>query len=91
MRDREDDVTQVQGTIVRDCGLTFAVMLVKEHVMDSPFERARAAAWGSLFFRLPAILVSDRQHRVFGRNDIVSLLEDVDVTQLPWRTYAVEH
>jgi hypothetical protein len=80
---------QVQGALVRERGLEFALLVVKEYVLDSPFERARAAAWGSLFFHAPTVLVGERRHRTFGRDDVLSMLRDVDVTQIPWRTYTV--
>lgn len=82
-------MTRVQGALVRERGVEFALMVVKEHVLDSPFERARAAAWGRLFFRVPTVLVGERRQRTFGRDDIISMLRHVDVMQIPWRTYMV--
>jgi hypothetical protein len=80
-------VIQVRGAVVRKPGFSFALMIVEESVLDSPFERARAVAWGSLFFRVPTVLVSERGHRTFGRDDIVSRLRCVDIMQIPWLTY----
>lgn len=82
-------MTQVQGALIRERGVSFALLVVKEHVLDSPFERARALAWGRLFFHAPTVLVGERRQRTFGRDDIVSMLRHVNVTQIPWRTYTI--
>ena len=82
-------MTRFQGALIRERGVEFALMVVKEHVIDNPVERAKASAWGSMFFHVPTVLVSDLRRRTFGRDDILSLLRGVDVARVPWRTYTV--
>ena len=52
-----------QGAVVREQGVTFAVVIVKKHVIDSSFEAGRAvAAFQPAFPGLPVVLmVQDHQ------------------------------
>jgi len=84
-----ENMTQFQGALVSEGGVTFALMIVKERVMDNPGERVKASAWGSMFFRVPTILVSDRLDRTYGRSDILPKLQGIDIAHIFWRVYTV--
>ena len=64
-------------------------MVVEEDVIDNPLERAKASAWGSMFFHVPTVLVSEGRCRTFGRDDILPMLRDIDIARVPWRIYTV--
>jgi hypothetical protein len=80
---------QFEGTVLTQQGVTFALMVVKEHVLDNPSQRDQVLHGATMFFKLPTVLVSDRRHRTFGRDDIVRFLRNVNITQIPWRRYTV--
>ena len=48
-----------QGAVIREQGITFAVVIVKKHVIDSGDEAGRAiAAFNPLFPGLPVVLMA---------------------------------
>jgi hypothetical protein len=80
-------VSQFDGAVIREQGVTFAIALVQEHVLDSPTERENAARGFTAYFGVPTVLMSERRQRTFGRPDIVRFLESVSPSQIPWKRY----
>ena len=78
-----------QGSVITEQGVTFAVMLVQEYVVDSPTERDNTLAWATRFFCVPTVLMTDRRYRTWGRPDIVNFLTNVHPSRIPWRRYTV--
>ncbi len=79
---------QGEVALVREQGQTFAVLAVKPHVVQSPSEReALVAAGRNLFGVRTALLAEDG--RTWGAPDIVRWLQNVHVSQLPWRSFDV--
>jgi hypothetical protein len=82
-----------QGAVVREQGVSFAVVAVKKHVVD---DRRRATeAIGSfqpVFPGLPVVLVAqDARGRptYHGRQDIARFLARVPLSAIPWREYTL--
>src|SRR4051794_10001305 len=71
--------------IVKEQGVTFAVVAVKDHVVTNSSEADRAVRAFTLEFGCPAVLMGAHNHRTYGRTDIVCFLESVHLGQLPWR------
>lgn len=67
---------QFQGALIREQGVTFGILLVQEHVMDSRTQQDEALTWATSFFGAPAVLMSDRRYRTCGRRDIVAFLSN---------------
>jgi hypothetical protein len=86
---------RIQGAIVKEQGVTFAIVIVKPSAMDSSSESDKTrAAFQGLFQGLPLILASQDSHGVFsyqGRRDIVALLASIPepLAQIPWMEYSV--
>lgn len=82
-----------EGAVVREQGVTFAVVVVKRHVIDSRAGAADAiAAFQPHFPGLPVVLMGqDAGGRAtyFGRQDIARFLAGVPVRAIPWRRYTV--
>lgn len=84
---------QFQGAVVREQGVSFAVVVVKKHVVD---DRLRAAqtigSFEPVFPGLPVILMA-QDHRgqptYFGRQDIARFLARVPLSAIPWREYTI--
>ena len=74
--------------LLREQGQTFAVLAVKPHVVQSPPVRQEWSpppADGSAC----APPCSQRTEEIWGPNDIVRWLQNIHVSQLPWRKFTV--
>lgn len=82
-----------QGAVVREQNVTFAIAVVKPHVIDS---RSSASAVASSFSRvfpgMPVVLMAQDPRgraRYFGRSDIVRFLANLPLRAIPWREYTL--
>lgn len=80
-----------QGAVIREQGITFAVVVVKKHVIDSGTEASQAIdAFQPLFPGLPVVLMSQDYRGTptyFGRQDIARFMADVPLGAIPWKRY----
>jgi hypothetical protein len=83
----------IEAALVKEQGVTFAVVPVKPHILDSP--AARDQTIGGLQPLWPAaeivLMAQDGQGRpkYFGRRDIVSFLIESPVEALPWGRWTI--
>jgi hypothetical protein len=82
-------MTTWQVAVVKEQGVTFAVICVQDSVIDNSHERERVWQWWTTHLGMPAALLGGRRHRSYGRKDIVGWLENVDPSRLPWRQMSV--
>lgn len=86
---------EIDGAIVTEQGLTFAVVIVKQDVIDSPSRAAEvrtALATIRDFNGLPLVLAAQRADggfRYLGRDDIGRFLESIDPRRIPWKRFSV--
>jgi hypothetical protein len=84
---------QVEAALVREQGVTFAVVVVKSHVLSSNRScRETANGLQPAFPGVPIVLMAqDGRGRptYWGRTDIVHFLAKVPVQALPWRRWSV--
>jgi hypothetical protein len=82
-----------QGAVIREQGVTFAVVIVKKHVIDSSTEAGQAiAAFQPVFPGLPVVLMAQDYQGTptyYGRQDIARFLADVPLEAIPWKQYTV--
>ena len=78
-------MTTWQVALVREQGAEFAVVCVRDSVIDSSGERDDLIRWWSLHLECPAVLIGAQRHRTYGRRDIVAFLSRVHPSRLPWR------
>ena len=82
-----------QGAVIREQGVTFAVVIVKKHVIDSSAEAGRAiAAFQPVFPGLPVVLMAQDYQGTptyYGRQDIARFLASVPLEAIPWKEYTV--
>ncbi|TWB21121.1 hypothetical protein [Nitrospirillum bahiense] len=80
-----------QGAVVRQQGVTFAVVVVKKHVIDHRTEAEQAIhGLHAVFPGMPVVLMApDHGGRptYYGRQDIARFLSRVPVNAIPWREY----
>lgn len=82
---------RLQGAVVREQGVTFAIAIVKKHVIDNQTEARRAInAFTPVFPGMPIVLMA-QDHRgcpiYYGRQDISRFLASVPMHAIPWREY----
>ncbi len=82
-----------QGAVIREQGQTFAVVVVKRHVIDNQSTAADAIAnFAPAFPGLPVVLMAqDNSGRptYYGRKDISQFLATVPMRAIPWREYTL--
>jgi hypothetical protein len=86
---------EIDGAIVREQGVTFAIIIVKQHVTASPTEANEMRASIQTvrdFVGIPIILASQNSQGTFeyqGRRDIVDFLASIDASRIPWKRYSI--
>lgn len=84
---------QFDGAIIREQGVTFAIVVVKKHVVDNTSEAQRAVrSFSPAFPGLPVVLMC-QDHRgipiYFGRRDIAKFLAGISPSRIPLRRYTL--
>ena len=83
---------RVQGAVVREQGQTFAVVIVKPHVIQNRGEAADAIRNFTPVFGVQVVLMAqDSRGRptYYGRDDIAQFLANVPLQAIPWREYTI--
>ena len=84
---------KVQGAVIIEQGVTFAIIVVKPHVTQYTARAVSLRSEIAPFFRnMPIVLMSqDRtgKPRYYGRIDMVDFLKTVKIEQIPWKTYHI--
>lgn len=84
---------QIDGAVIKEQGVTFAIVVVKPHVIQSTFTANEARqSYAGLFPGMPIILMAQDSKGIptyQGRNDIVKFLANVHPSMIPWKRYTV--
>lgn len=83
---------RIQGAIIREQGQTFAVVVVKSHVVQSRSSAADAIRCFAPAFGVPIVLMAqDSRGRptFYGRPDIARFMASVPLHAVPWREYTL--
>lgn len=83
---------QVDGAVIKEQGVTFAVVVVKPSVLQSQREADSLIRQYSvqLFDGLPTVLMAQDSSGVptyMGRRDLVKFLANVPTEAIPWKRY----
>jgi len=76
--------------LVREQGQDFAVLLVKDQVLNSPQTREDLLMFGQGQFGVRTALIGEHGG-TWGPTDIVDWLNSVAPEQLPWREFTVDN
>jgi len=83
----------INGAVIKEQGVTFAIISVKQHVTRYTVTTVNARQNFSYFFpNMPIILMSQNENgtpRYVGRKDIVDFLKTIRVDQIPWKEYKI--
>jgi hypothetical protein len=81
------------GAKVTEQGVTFGIVIVKPHVLNSSQEQVGVRALGTQAFGpIPIVLMAQDSRGVptyNGRPDIVRFLSNIFVEQIPWQHYSL--
>ncbi|MBN8648310.1 MAG: hypothetical protein J0L55_10175 [Caulobacterales bacterium] len=83
---------QFEGAVVKEQGITFAIVIVKRFVTESQSRASEAIrSFSSFFPGLPIVLMSQDSRGMptyFGRKDIANFLASVPMQAIPWKRYS---
>ncbi|MCB8818715.1 MULTISPECIES: hypothetical protein [Desulfosporosinus] len=84
---------QIDGAVVKEQDITFAIVVVKPHIIKSSVEtQAARDAYRHIFPGMPIILMGENAEgkpAYYGRKDIVKFLAKVDPHRIPWKRYII--
>jgi hypothetical protein len=84
---------QFEGALISEQGVTFGIVVVKEHILNNQWEANRvAASFQPVFAGAPIVLMAQNSRGVptyFGRRDLVNRLAQVPMQAIPWKRYTL--
>jgi hypothetical protein len=82
---------KIQGAVIKDQGITFAIVIVKASAMQTTSNSANTrTTFQGLFPGLQLVLASQDSRGTFGyqgRKDLVEFLASIDPSRIPWKEY----
>jgi len=80
-----------QGAVIKEQGVTFAIVIVKKSVVDNSTDARKAInSFQPLFPGIPIILMAQDLRGIptyCGRPDIVSFMKNIPLYAIPWKEY----
>jgi len=83
---------RVQGAVIREQGQTFAVVIVKPHIVQNSSVAADTIRSFMPVFGVPVVLMAQDQRgraTYYGRQDITRFMSSVPLHAIPWREYTI--
>lgn len=84
---------QFDGAVIKEQGVTFAIVVVKNHVLSIQSTREQTRqSFSQHFPGMPIILMAQDSRGIpkyHGRQDIVKFLANVHPSRIPWKRYTV--
>ena len=84
-------MAQLTGAVIREQGVTFAVALMKDHVLNSQsVSREQIQAVSHALGCPLVVLMGERNGKLRGnRQDLVNFVSKLHRSQIPWKKYSV--
>lgn len=83
---------QFDGAVIKEQGVTFAIVIVKPHILNSSEREDVRNSFRSVFPGVPIILMAQDSRGTptyHGRKDIVNFLANVHPSRIPWKRYTI--
>lgn len=84
---------KIQGAVVKEQGVTFAIVVTKMSIVDSVSQSQDAMqSFSTIFPGMPIILMAQDSRgtpKYRGRPDIVKFLANLHISQIPWKEYTI--
>lgn len=82
-----------QGAVINEQGVTFGVLIVKQHILNDLTRRDALVSEGSrLFGGIPTVLMAQDFNGTptyYGRSDISRFMASVPLEAVRWKEYTV--
>ncbi len=82
---------QFDGAVIKEQGITFAIVVVKPHILNNSNDRENARqGFASYFPGIPLILMAQDSRGIptyHGRQDIVKFLANIHPSRIQWKHY----
>lgn len=83
-----------KGSVIKEQGVTFAIIIVKPHVLNNSQNIQNAQEFGRRAFgMIPIILMAQNSKGVptyYGRKDIAQFLSRIPMSRIPWKEYSID-
>ena len=84
-------MTKIQGAVIKEQGVTFAITVVKRHILNSQMQcQQTAQSFQPMFPSMPIVLMGQDSRGTptyWGRKDIVNFLSSIHPGKIPWKEY----
>ena len=84
---------KIQGAVIKEQGVTFSIIVVKKHILNSQIQSQQTAqSFQPLFPNMPIALMGQDSRGTptyWGRRDIVSFLKNIHPRNIPWKEYTI--
>ncbi len=84
---------QFEGALIKEQGVSFAIVVVKRHILDNAASaNAAVRSFTPAFPGLPVVLMGqDGRGRAtfFGRQDIARFLSRISLDRIPWQQFTI--
>lgn len=83
---------QLDGAIIKEQGVTFAIAVVKPVVLQSSDREKIRTRFISVFGNIPIVLMAQNNRGVpqyHGRKDIVNFLANIHPSRIPWKRFTL--
>ncbi|MEZ4271049.1 MAG: hypothetical protein R3C68_06340 [Myxococcota bacterium] len=81
----------IEGAVIKEQGVTFAVVVVKSSVVQSQATASRtSASLSPSFGGIPVVLMAQDcrgKPTYWGRRDLARFLANLPIAAIPWRRY----
>jgi hypothetical protein len=82
-----------QGALIKEQGVTFAVVIVKENVIHNRVQSDQIVkSFQPIFPGIPVVLMAQNHGGIpsyYGRQDIVRFLANLPIESIPWKEFTV--
>ncbi len=86
-------MNQIEGAVIREQGVTFAVVVVRQSILQNTMQANDAIRmFAPVFGGLPVVLMAqDSRGRptYYGRNDLSRFMANVPLQNVPWQRYTI--
>ncbi len=83
---------EFQGALVKEQNVTFAIVVVKQQILNNTIELQRVRDGYSRYFPgVPLVLMAQDQRGIpvfHGRTDLVNFLSTIEISRIPWKKYS---
>jgi hypothetical protein len=87
----KENIMKFQGAVIKEQGVTFAVVIVKKSVIDVPSDAKKVIqSFQPLFPGIPVLLMAQDTRGIptyYGRKDLARFMASVPFQAVPWKEY----